>query len=464
MERRYNFRGSQKRGFKFGGILPIIFLGLIVGFGGFYYLSSYIEFDKPQIKINSGGVWNKQSSLSINLDDNSSGIKSYKVVFIDNGIENIIFDNTLSTAQKSLKLEIKPEQIKPKSNTIKIAVTVFDDAKWNYFGNENTQEFDLMIDDEKPQIKMLSQSFGIKKGGSAIFTANISDKNLKDANIIINNKHKFPFVPFYKTGNFVAFATWPMSENNLLDVKIEAVDKAGNISQNKLYLHQKHSNLNIDKISVDDNFINSSLQKMEDIKQKSFTNTTEAFLYFNKTTREQNIAYLQTLGTKNDKLFKENFSLEPFNPLLSSKLLGDFGDWRIYLKDEKIIDEQWHLGIDLASVKNAPIYASNNAKVIFVGNLGIYGKAIVLDHGFGIMSLYAHTSTVDVKVGQNVAIGQKIANTGTSGAVLGDHLHFGILINGIEADPKEWLDDDWIKKEILHNIETAKSKIDGKNL
>ena len=464
MERRYNFRGSKQRKFRFGGFLPIILIGVLTGLLGFYYFSPYVEFDEPSIKIHSTGVWNKQNPLIISLNDKTSGIKSYKVAFIDNGIENMIFDNTLTNSQQSLRLEIKPELMKPKSNTIKLIVTVFDNAKWNYFGNESKQEFDLMIDDEKPQIKMLSQSFGIKKGGSAIFVANITDKNLKEANIIINNKYKFPFIPFYKQGNFIAFTTWPTAEKNLLDVKVEAIDMAGNISQNKLFLNQKHSNFNIDKINVDDNFINSSLQKMEDIQKIKFTNTTEAFLYFNKTIREKNIASLQMLSQKMDKTFQQNFSLEPFNPLLSSKLLGDFGDWRIYLKDEKIIDEQWHLGIDLASVKNAPIYSSNNGKVAFVGNLGIYGKAIIIDHGFGIMSLYAHTSQVDIKVGQSVAIGQKIANTGMSGAVLGDHLHFGILINGIESDPKEWLDQNWIKNEVLKAIEIAKSKIDGKNL
>jgi murein DD-endopeptidase MepM/ murein hydrolase activator NlpD len=80
----------------------------------------------------------------------------------------------------------------------------------------------------------------------------------------------------------------------------------------------------------------------------------------------------------------------------------------------------------------------------------------------GLASLYAHTSTQDVNLGDEVRRNQKIANTGTTGAVMGDHLHFGILVQGIEVNPLEWMDNNWIKNNITKTIQNAKKEIDKK--
>ena len=95
--------------------------------------------------------------------------------------------------------------------------------------------------------------------------------------------------------------------------------------------------------------------------------------------------------------------------------------------------------MDWASVKEQVLLQLILEKVIFRGYLGIYGESIIIDHGLGIASLYAHTSSQSVDVGDMVVAGQEIGNTGSTGAVFGDHLHFGILIQGIEANPNEWL-------------------------
>jgi murein DD-endopeptidase MepM/ murein hydrolase activator NlpD len=80
----------------------------------------------------------------------------------------------------------------------------------------------------------------------------------------------------------------------------------------------------------------------------------------------------------------------------------------------------------------------------------------------GLSTLYAHVSSSNVNVGDEVSKNQKIANTGSTGAVLGDHLHFGVLIQGIEVNPKEWMDRNWIKSRITDILDDAKKIIDSK--
>ena len=137
-----------------------------------------------------------------------------------------------------------------------------------------------------------------------------------------------------------------------------------------------------------------------------------------------------------------------FLQLKNSAVMATYGDQRTYFYGGESVSESAHLGYDLASTEHAPVEASNSGIVKFAGNLGIYGNTIVIDHGLGLMSLYGHLSELLVEIGKQVEKGEIIANTGSSGFADGDHLHFSILINGIEVSPLYWWDAHWIKVKI----------------
>ena len=106
------------------------------------------------------------------------------------------------------------------------------------------------------------------------------------------------------------------------------------------------------------------------------------------------------------------------------------------------------MGIDLASINQAPVPAANTGKIVFVENLGIYGGTIVMDHGFGLFSMYSHLSHMDVTVGQDVEKGAIIGKTGRTGLAGGDHLHFSMLVHHTFVNPLEWWDAQWIQNNI----------------
>lgn len=98
-----------------------------------------------------------------------------------------------------------------------------------------------------------------------------------------------------------------------------------------------------------------------------------------------------------------------------------------------------HEGLDIASPTGAPILAPADGVVVYTGYHGGHGLIVVLDHGYGITTLYAHTSKVDIKLGDHVARGQLIANVGSSGSTTGPHLHYEVRVDGIPTDPLHYI-------------------------
>ena len=100
-----------------------------------------------------------------------------------------------------------------------------------------------------------------------------------------------------------------------------------------------------------------------------------------------------------------------------------------------------HKGMDIAAPIGAPVVAARSGRIIDVGNYFFSGNMIVIDHGQGFLTLYAHLSTVEVAVGQPVFSGTLIGKVGMSGRVTGPHLHFGVILNGEAVNPSLFIKD-----------------------
>ena len=86
--------------------------------------------------------------------------------------------------------------------------------------------------------------------------------------------------------------------------------------------------------------------------------------------------------------------------------------------------------------------------MLFTGPLGIYGQTVILDHGLGLTTLYAHLSSIRVSEGQSVERGAELGRSGTTGLAGGDHLHFAVLVGDTYVDPVEWWDAKWVAEHI----------------
>ncbi|MCX6372704.1 MAG: M23 family metallopeptidase [Actinobacteria bacterium] len=100
---------------------------------------------------------------------------------------------------------------------------------------------------------------------------------------------------------------------------------------------------------------------------------------------------------------------------------------------------KFHTGIDLGVAYGTPIHAADSGTVIYATWMGGYGNVIIIDHGRGISTLYAHQSSLAVGTGTRVVRGQVIGYVGSTGFSTGPHLHFEVRVNGNPVDPMGYL-------------------------
>lgn len=174
------------------------------------------------------------------------------------------------------------------------------------------------------------------------------------------------------------------------------------------------------------------------------------FVKINSEMRRANNKTLADLRFKSANTFLWS---QPFIRQAHSQAEANFADLRSYYYHGKKIDQQVHLGYDLAVTQHVGVQASNDGRIVYAAPLGIYGNCVVVDHGYGLQTIYGHMSRIDVHEGDMVKQGQVMGLSGMTGMAGGDHIHFAMQLDGVQIDPKEWWDRHWIQDHIAKRVE-----------
>jgi murein DD-endopeptidase MepM/ murein hydrolase activator NlpD len=260
-----------------------------------------------------------------------------------------------------------------------------------------------------------------------------------------------PDDPGLKAAFFALRYDQPMN----VPMEVFARDEAGN-EAHAPFDHQlfpkvfKHS-----KIPLDDKFLGRVVPAILLGSPQLNANPADllpSFLKINNDLRKMNA---QTITALSQQSSPRMLWKGAFQPLGNSQVEAAFADYRTYIYNGKEVDQQVHLGFDLAKVANAPVLAANDGKVMYAKDLGIYGNCVILDHGMGVQSLYGHLSSFQVKEGQDVHKGQTLGLTGQTGMAGGDHLHFSMLVDGQFVNAVEWWDQHWIEDRVMRKLREA---------
>jgi murein DD-endopeptidase MepM/ murein hydrolase activator NlpD len=176
----------------------------------------------------------------------------------------------------------------------------------------------------------------------------------------------------------------------------------------------------------------------------------ERFVRINTEMRQANNKTLADLRLKTADRFLWH---QPFTRQSHAQAEATFADVRSYIYHGKKIDQQVHLGYDLAVTQHVGVEASNDGRVVWAAPLGIYGNCIVVDHGYGLQTIYGHLSRIDVREGDMVKRSQTMGLSGMTGMAGGDHVHFAMQLDGVQIDPKEWWDAHWIQDHVVHRVD-----------
>ncbi|MCC7070145.1 MAG: M23 family metallopeptidase [Deltaproteobacteria bacterium] len=230
-------------------------------------------------------------------------------------------------------------------------------------------------------------------------------------------------------------------------IKLVAVDDVGNGAEQR-FVHKFFPRpMGKDTIGLKDTFMKKVAGEIyartPELTQKG--SLVDDYLQLNGDLRRANNATLKELAAKSVPKFLWS---QTFQPMQNAAVKGSFADRRAYMFEGKQVDTQDHLGFDLASLERAPVQAANAGTVVLARYFGIFGNAVVIDHGFGLQTLYAHLSSIGAKEGDAVARGQEIGRTGATGLAGGDHLHFTTVLHGLPVNPIEWWDAHWIRDRL----------------
>jgi murein DD-endopeptidase MepM/ murein hydrolase activator NlpD len=305
-----------------------------------------------------------------------------------------------------------------------------------------------------PSLSILSTFHFVRQGGSEVVVYRVGDGAVRDG--VQAADWFFPGFPMPgavsgdRQQRFAIFAI-PYYLTDPTKIRLVATDEVGNRAEAAFVDRFDPRPIRKDTIDVNDAFMNKVvpeiLSQSPEIDDRG--SLLENYLAINRDLRKKNAQTLKDLAAKSERKF---LWTQPFLPMMNAAITAAFADRRTYVYNGKDIDQQDHLGFDMASVERDAIRASNRGKVVLARFFGIYGNAVVIDHGYGLMSLYGHLSSLGVQEGQMVERGHELGRSGQTGLAGGDHLHFTLLVQGLPVNPVEWWDPHWIQDRVARKL------------
>ncbi len=444
---------------KASGWLLILVVIVVVGIGGFAWYRSESEVPglvapESELVVGKSGV-----QLDLRASDQRSGLRSLRVAIAQASGEQVLLEelfpgNLLSGGvrhEHEAAVQLDPAALGALKGPATLSIAVRD---WSWrgglSGNEVRRDLPLRVDLEPPRIEVTSGISGItyvRQGGSGSVAYRISEATARDGVRVGTVEYRgFPRKGAGANERIALFA-FPTDVDAKAPVRVFAQDAAGNSSEAGWSVVVQPYAQPEGKVQLSNAFLEQVVPRLA--PQTAAGDPDSAFHDVNTRVRKENEDRIRVIiaGTAPEPLFSGSL-----HQLANSKVTSRFGEKRVYTVDGREISRAIHYGYDLASLSAAPVTAAAAGRVLFAGDLGIYGNCVILDHGLGLTSLYGHLSRIDVAADASVEGGQTLGLTGATGLAGGDHLHFATLVGNTYVDPIEWWDAKWVTDHVVPNL------------
>ena len=327
-------------------------------------------------------------------------------------------------------------------------------ATWLRHPDPAVKEIRLPVLLVPPPLSLLSARNRVAQGGSGVVVYRAGPTATRDG--VRAGAWFFPGSPLPGGGKEDRLALFgvPWDLSDQAQLRLLAEDDAGNATEVAFVDRLLSRPPSRDRIVLDDAFLTKVVteirQQTPGLEDRG--SLIENYLEINRRLRTKNAKELEALAPRSAGAFLWR---EPFAPLRRAQVMSHFADQRTYVYQGREVDQQTHLGFDLAVVAHTPVPAANPGVVVLARYFGIYGNAVVVDHGLGLATLYAHLSSIEVKEGQEVERGTILGRTGATGLAGGDHLHFTTLVRGLPVTAQEWWDGSWIRDQVASKVGPA---------
>jgi hypothetical protein len=408
-------------------------------------------------------------TLSLDIKDTRTGLREIHVRLIQNEINKTLlqktyppgsllspfFEKPLMKDRVVIPVEAGRHGVIDGEAVLHIQVTDQSWRDWNH-GNMAEKEIPVTIDTQPPRIEVLSRQHNVERGGAGLVIYRLFETDV-DSGVQVGD-HFFPGHPgmFEQTDIYAAFFALDHTQGPGTRLWVTARDPAGNTTRKGFYHYIRDRGFKSDVLRISDRFLGMTMpdfhlgDRESQIEKKDHP-LLEKFLVVNTDLRNTNVEKVLSVpvNTVPEILWQGKFER------MAGASRAGFGDQRTYTYNGKEIGQSRHMGIDLASTAQSPVGAANAGRVIMAEPVGIFGNTVIIDHGFGLASLYSHLSYMAVSVGDTVKKGQIIGNTGMTGLAAGDHLHFSIIVHNVFVNPLEWWDPNWIENNVTSKIKAV---------
>jgi murein DD-endopeptidase MepM/ murein hydrolase activator NlpD len=309
-------------------------------------------------------------------------------------------------------------------------------------------EREVTVVTQPPTVSVDSDQHYLYLGMADLATFNVSGDWTEAGVRVGDQKFRAWPMPGGKPGLFSMFAfAWNMPPDTV--PVVYASNGTGNDVTSPLVFQfpkKEQPKYTIHDLQVSDAFMQKVVGELDP------NGTCDLVTRFVKINNEMRRANNKTLSDLQFKTADKFLWSQPFIWQSHAQAESTFADVRNYIYQGKKIDQQVHLGYDLAVTQHVGVQASNDGKVVYAAPLGIYGNCIVVDHGYGLQTIYGHLSKIDVHEGDMVKRGQVMGQSGQTGMAGGDYIHFAMQLDGVQIDAKEWWDEHWIHDHIAKRV------------
>ena len=404
----------------------------------------------PTATLQGGAVplGRKPRTLTLHLESPAGKLTSVDVRLFQAGAERLTLSADLASRELGAfdwPIELDAAQAGLAEGPVEVKVDVRDD-QWRPKPDPSPRLVtSLSVDLTPPSIEFISSTGYIKHAGTGLAVYRVKDAA---ASGVGAGGREFPGTKGLSPDPDVRVALFTVPyDQPPAEPVVWARDAAGNSRQIACPVNFLGVSFARDQFALKSDFMSAKVAELTPSKDTSTPEATLAsYLEINRGMRardEQRIREISESASEPSPLWSGAFQQQP-----NSKVFAYFPQQRDSLVDGKIVDTQWHLGLDLASTERSPILAANAGKVLFAGDNGIYGNMVVIDHGLGLTSLYAHLSSISVGVGDSVTKGAPVGISGKSGLAGGDHLHYAMLVHGTYTNPIDWFDAGYLHDRI----------------
>lgn len=464
-------------------LIQLIALAVILS-GSYLYLRSnekyavYVNFfekSNPKVSIvqRPAGVGTNISSLVLELEDSGTGLDEVIVRSDQEGeIKELIHKRYPEPKFKDiLSIDVSGKALELSEGSVDIVVSVFDRSFWS---NGLEEEIPLRVDYDKPKLEVLSAQHNAVIGGTELCFYRVTQSQggssgVRVGNIEFNGYPARFLDPVFEAVPDVYFSYFAIPlqfqpEKDL--VKVFARNGVGNETTSSFYykaqsVRGSRRSREVDQLFMETKFkeLTDNLQTLQEERGEQVIEESDPAKKFKYVTNKLRVyaereirEHLKTVELKSswDKVFSRP---------RGTTLKVDFGDIRDYYLDGALLGSLIYTGAEHSSSQYLPVFTAAPGKVRFVGVLPYYGLSVIIDHGFGIATVYSALAKTSVKQNEEVLLTTELGQAGVSGISDSPGIMFELRVHGVPVRPIELWDQNWVRDHVKRKIEDMKRSL-----